>query len=142
MGRTHRKLIIGPTNQMGLGPTGPLGWLVNKRNRKDGWTEVFKVDRIAPNLEPRTTKSAVMYNAVLITRSSCSLFKFPPPPFLSIVPVSSVPLKRRLRSAPISFSTEAGSSADNMSSIQKSEDEWRAVLSPEQFRILRQKGTE
>ncbi|KAF3903250.1 Thioredoxin [Dactylellina cionopaga] len=26
--------------------------------------------------------------------------------------------------------------------IQKSEDEWRAVLSREQFRILRQKGTE
>lgn len=27
-------------------------------------------------------------------------------------------------------------------SVQKSDDEWRAVLSPEQFRILRQKGTE
>jgi peptide-methionine (R)-S-oxide reductase len=27
-------------------------------------------------------------------------------------------------------------------SVQKSEDEWRAVLSPEQFRILRKKGTE
>lgn len=27
-------------------------------------------------------------------------------------------------------------------SAQKSEEEWRAVLSPEQFRILRQKGTE
>ncbi|CAN4112003.1 unnamed protein product [Withania somnifera] len=26
--------------------------------------------------------------------------------------------------------------------IQKSEEEWRAILSPEQFRILRQKGTE
>ncbi|KIM32907.1 hypothetical protein M408DRAFT_62493 [Serendipita vermifera MAFF 305830] len=26
--------------------------------------------------------------------------------------------------------------------VQKSEDEWRAILSPEQFRILRQKGTE
>nr|QJQ72329.1 methionine sulfoxide reductase B [Astragalus sinicus] len=28
------------------------------------------------------------------------------------------------------------------SSVNKSEEEWRAVLSPEQFRILRQKGTE
>ena len=27
-------------------------------------------------------------------------------------------------------------------SIQKSDSEWRAILSPEQFRILRQKGTE
>ncbi|XP_073124754.1 peptide methionine sulfoxide reductase B5-like [Henckelia pumila] len=27
-------------------------------------------------------------------------------------------------------------------SVQKSEDEWRAILSPEQFRILREKGTE
>uniref|UniRef100_A0A0D6QXC7 Peptide-methionine (R)-S-oxide reductase n=1 Tax=Araucaria cunninghamii TaxID=56994 RepID=A0A0D6QXC7_ARACU len=26
--------------------------------------------------------------------------------------------------------------------VQKSEEEWQAVLSPEQFRILRQKGTE
>jgi len=29
-----------------------------------------------------------------------------------------------------------------MSTVNKSEAEWRAVLSPEQFRILRQKGTE
>ncbi|KAF3435852.1 hypothetical protein FNV43_RR22944 [Rhamnella rubrinervis] len=27
-------------------------------------------------------------------------------------------------------------------SVQKSDEEWRAILSPEQFRILRQKGTE
>ncbi|KAL0412649.1 UNVERIFIED_CONTAM: Peptide methionine sulfoxide reductase B3 [Sesamum radiatum] len=26
--------------------------------------------------------------------------------------------------------------------VHKSEEEWRAILSPEQFRILRQKGTE
>jgi peptide-methionine (R)-S-oxide reductase len=31
-------------------------------------------------------------------------------------------------------------SGDN--SKQRSEEEWRAVLSPEQFRIIRQKGTE
>ncbi|CAH1765564.1 10949_t:CDS:2 [Entrophospora sp. SA101] len=27
-------------------------------------------------------------------------------------------------------------------SVQRSEEEWRAILSPEQFRIIRQKGTE
>ncbi|KAG6910217.1 Peptide methionine sulfoxide reductase B5 [Tephrocybe rancida] len=29
-----------------------------------------------------------------------------------------------------------------MSNVQKSDNEWQAVLSPEQFRVLREKGTE
>lgn len=32
--------------------------------------------------------------------------------------------------------------ATNGLSVDKSEEEWRAVLSPEQFHILRDKGTE
>jgi len=40
-----------------------------------------------------------------------------------------------------SISTSA-SDTQNMPPIQKTESEWRAILSPEQFRILRQKGTE
>jgi peptide-methionine (R)-S-oxide reductase len=34
------------------------------------------------------------------------------------------------------------STGSSPSPIQKSEEEWRAILSPEQFRIIRQKGTE
>ena len=30
----------------------------------------------------------------------------------------------------------------DIETVQKSDDEWRAILSKEQFRILRQKGTE
>ncbi|KAF2117409.1 Mss4-like protein [Lophiotrema nucula] len=45
------------------------------------------------------------------------------------------------------FSALFGSSASNMSDnanfpVQKTEGEWQAQLSPEQFRILRKKGTE
>ncbi|TLS25879.1 hypothetical protein PpBr36_07088 [Pyricularia pennisetigena] len=42
-----------------------------------------------------------------------------------------------------SFFSSNSSSSDSMTyPVQKSEDEWRAVLSKEQFRILREKGTE
>lgn len=42
-----------------------------------------------------------------------------------------------------SFFSSTSSSSDKMTyPVQKSDDEWRAVLSKEQFRILREKGTE
>ncbi|KAL4338833.1 hypothetical protein AHAS_Ahas12G0249700 [Arachis hypogaea] len=44
--------------------------------------------------------------------------------------------RRRLRAGVVAMASHAPGS------VQKSEEEWRAILSPEQFRILRQKGTE
>ncbi|XP_076919227.1 peptide methionine sulfoxide reductase B5-like [Bidens hawaiensis] len=55
------------------------------------------------------------------------------PSFVKIIGVGNNNNKRGFR---------VTTTASMSSQIQKSEDEWRAVLSPEQFRILRQKGTE
>jgi len=48
--------------------------------------------------------------------------------------------KPSLPSSATTFTSSATTMTDG--SKQKSESEWRAILSPEQFRILRQKGTE
>lgn len=56
----------------------------------------------------------------------------------------SILTRTKSSNAPLSGITHTSESATTMTdaSTQKSESEWRAVLSPEQFRILRQKGTE
>lgn len=41
-----------------------------------------------------------------------------------------------------SQSAQMSSNSNPTPAVNKSEEEWRAILSPEQFRILRQKGTE
>lgn len=40
------------------------------------------------------------------------------------------------------FSSSASANMSQPPKVQKSDDEWHAILSPEQFRVLRQKGTE
>lgn len=44
--------------------------------------------------------------------------------------------------APLRRGVAMASAGEPVTKVQKSEDEWRAILNPEQFRILRQKGTE
>ncbi|CAG8760147.1 5922_t:CDS:2, partial [Acaulospora colombiana] len=45
-------------------------------------------------------------------------------------------------SSAIGASVSTRAMSDSTVPVQKSEEEWRAILNPEQFRILRQKGTE
>ncbi|XP_019702361.1 uncharacterized protein [Elaeis guineensis] len=58
------------------------------------------------------------------------------PPKISTL---SAPKPRLVLSHP---SQRVGVVMASTGSVQKSEEEWRAILSPEQFRILRMKGTE
>ncbi|MCJ1364461.1 hypothetical protein MMC16_003572 [Acarospora aff. strigata] len=73
-------------------------------------------------------------NATLPTRTSHRALQ----PFARATLLKSMPTIPFLGSL---FSTSS-SSKDMSFPVQKSDDEWRAVLSKEQFRILRQKGTE
>ncbi|OWZ50801.1 methionine-R-sulfoxide reductase [Cryptococcus neoformans c8] len=60
-------------------------------------------------------------------------------------PTSSATTAARSISFSLPFALFSSSASANMSQppkVQKSDDEWRAILSPEQFRVLRRKGTE
>ncbi|KAF2452866.1 methionine-R-sulfoxide reductase-like protein SelR [Lineolata rhizophorae] len=68
----------------------------------------------------------------------------PPPPFTV---ASTRPLARKsMPTIPFFgalFSSGSSTSSQNMSHpVQKSKEEWQAILNQEQFRILREKGTE
>ena len=62
----------------------------------------------------------------------------------SLIVLSTPPLsKKNLFQTQFTRSIMGSSSSSTIDyPVQKSDEEWRAVLSPEQFRVLRQKGTE
>lgn len=83
--------------------------------------------------------SPFSFSKALIFPKSTSSKLLPNPQFASFSPkTNSAPgLRQSLPGSTRNFVAMAGPGA-----VRKSEEEWRAVLSPEQFRIIRQKGTE
>lgn len=88
----------------------------------------------------RTTPLTSFHSSNHLLRSYPTLlfnshFAFTPPTALN--PTLSVPQpKRRFHAGIVAMA------ASGPGPVHKSEEEWQAILSPEQFRILRQKGTE
>ncbi|KAA0031414.1 hypothetical protein IC582_000188 [Cucumis melo] len=62
--------------------------------------------------------------------------------FQSSFAISATPFAGAFALRPRRFRQGRVLAMSSPNSVQKSEEEWRAILSPEQFRILRQKGTE
>ncbi|KAL0889989.1 hypothetical protein Bca101_013972 [Brassica carinata] len=85
--------------------------------------------------------SNVLQSSVRLSSATSLTIKSFLTPSLSLNPLrlsaSPSPLRRGFHGGRI---TAMASSAPG--SVNKPEEEWRAILSPEQFRILRQKGTE
>ncbi|CAN1167487.1 Peptide methionine sulfoxide reductase B2, chloroplastic [Linum perenne] len=104
------------------------------------FTSMLKASPIASSANTFLSHSAIIPKPPLFTifTHSRSLQSNPASRFLPFSPSgksSSFVSKRSFRLGRIVAMSAPGS-------VQKSDEEWRAVLSPEQFRILRQKGTE
>ncbi|KAK4219938.1 methionine-R-sulfoxide reductase B2 [Rhypophila decipiens] len=89
---------------------------------------------------PRTFFRIFYYSFSTLTRPSRAAQKF-------TRTTQDLRLKSSMSSIPFigSLFSHSGNSSANMDTsypVQKSPDEWRAVLNKEQFRILREKGTE
>ncbi|GAV65107.1 SelR domain-containing protein [Cephalotus follicularis] len=86
-----------------------------------------------------------LFSPPLHSTPSNSIFKThfsfsPPKPITLSVPASGFGWSRHQSNRSFRGGVFVAMAAHG--SVQKSEEEWRAILSPEQFRILRQKGTE
>ncbi|ESW20313.1 hypothetical protein PHAVU_006G198700 [Phaseolus vulgaris] len=88
----------------------------------------------------RTTSTPIcskpIFSTILLSSPPTSFSHANPiaPPTLSISATPSLQPKRRFRGGIVAMAAPG--------SLNKSEEEWQAILSPDQFRILRQKGTE
>ncbi|XP_020234005.1 peptide methionine sulfoxide reductase B5 [Cajanus cajan] len=81
------------------------------------------------------SKSKSIFSSLLRSHHPTSFSTiFPTKPIASPTISISVSPKRGFRRGIVAMAAPG--------SLQKSEEEWRAILSPQQFRILRQKGTE
>lgn len=107
-----------------------------------GVQHLLKLRMASPHAHPATRPLSALPSLLLArSSSSAAAASSPRPASLSLSCSRSrayCPAGRRLPGAVVAMS----SSAPTPGPVQKSEEEWEAVLTPEQFRILRRKGTE
>ena len=130
LGIIKRKMWIKSDNVKGEGDP----WFVNTNTIAMGFN-ILRTTSISTPIS--SSKSKPIFSTLL--RSSPSTI-FPPKSvtpttlFVSATPFFTLHPKLGFRGGIVAMAAPG--------SLRKSEEEWRAILSPEQFRILRQKGTE